>query len=206
MSIDVDDEDTPLVAAITVDSRARPTVVEAPAVTEAPDVAGKQLSFDNIHEEPAAEQLSTSPAPPAAQKPPRRKVVFEKTAGARATRSQNVQMADKTSLRGLGTSAGFAMLALGSSLSTAVYAMGTTDLFGEPCKPDGTLKSSLSAALAKPSTVDPKNQAEAYRRDKDGWQKSEAKELTNHKANGSWEYIDRSALPRGRRLVKLVWV
>ena len=32
------------------------------------------------------------------------------------------------------------------------------------------------------------------------------KELNNHHDNGSWEYLDASTLPRGRRLIKLVWV
>lgn len=82
----------------------------------------RQLSFadENIaHEEPDDEELYLNAEPP---KAPRKKVVFEKTAGARSTRSQNPQQ-----LRGLGTSAGFAMMALGASLSSAVYAMGTID-------------------------------------------------------------------------------
>ena len=63
-------------------------------------------------------------------------------------------------------------LALGAALSSAVFAMGTVNLFDELSKPSG----SLSAALVKPSTADPKNQSEAYARDKPGWQASEAKE------------------------------
>ena len=65
---------------------------------------------------------------------------------------------------------------------------------------------SFTVALAKPSSVDPKSQAEAYSRDRAGWKESEAKELQNHHDNGSWEYIDADQLPCGRRLVKLVWV
>ena len=159
----------------------------------------RRLSFadENIaHEEPIAEELPGD-AEPSVPRKPRRKVAFEKTAGARATRSNNPEK-----LRGLATSTGFAAFALGASLSTAVFAMGTVNLFDELAKPG----SSLMAALAKPSSVDPKGQADAYSRDKPGWQKSEAKELKNHEDNGSWEYIDASALPRGRRLVKLVWV
>ena len=63
-----------------------------------------------------------------------------------------------------------------------------------------------SSTEDKPSTVDPKSQMEAYNLDKPGWMASEDKELKNHADNGSWEYIDASELPRGRRLVKLVWV
>ena len=128
---------------------------------------------------------------------PKRKVTFDKTAGARGTRSQNVPL-----VRGMGTSAGFAMLALGSSLPAAIYAMGTTHVFEELNRPGGTLR----AALAKPGSTDPKTQADAYRMDKPNWVKSEMKELKNHEDNGSWEYIPASALPRGRRLVKMVWV
>ena len=42
-----------------------------------------------------------------------------------------------------------------------------------------------------------------------GWTAAENKELENHKANGSFELIDRTDFEReapGRRLVKLVWV
>ena len=65
----------------------------------------RQLDFtdDNIiHEEPDAEELPGDAGPPAARKP-RRKVTFEKTAGARATRSNNSE-----TMRGLATSTGFA--------------------------------------------------------------------------------------------------
>ena len=46
--------------------------------------------------------------------------------------------------------------------------MGTVNLFDELAKPG----SNLSAALAKPSSVDPKGQEDAYSRNKLGWQKS----------------------------------
>lgn len=62
------------------------------------------------------------------------------------------------------------------------------------------------ANLAKPSSDDPKTQAEAYAIDRDGWRASEQSELENHESNGSWVWIDRSEVPRGRALVKLVWV
>jgi len=62
------------------------------------------------------------------------------------------------------------------------------------------------AHLATPSAGDPKGQKEAYAQNRDGWRLSERAELDNHQKNGSFEWIDRSAVPRGRRLVKLVWV
>ena len=184
------------------------------------DAPGRKLNFDdhelgNIHEEPEPEELPDALDQPAdfipAKKPSKPKVTFEKTAGARATRSNNPTVIRglststgfaPTVIRGSSTSTGFAMLSLGMTLSAAVYAMGTVDMLDELTKPDG----SLSAALAKPSTIDPKSQADAYNQDKPGWTTSEAKELKNHADNGSWEYIDASELPRGRRLVKLVWV
>ena len=172
----------------------------------------RQLSFadENIsHEEPEVEELPDGVTAP----PARTRVVYEKTAGARATRSQKPALARAMdtsanfrapgrALVGLGVSAGFAMAALGMSAASSAFALGTIDFFDEVA----LKKSTLRAALAKPSTIDPKNQSDAYARDKPGWQKSEAKEMKNHADNGSWEYIDASELPRGRRLVKLVWV
>ena len=161
----------------------------------------RRLSFDDeniTHEEPDVEELPDNVEPPA-NKPARKRVVFEKTAGARATRSQKPTLS--RALVGLGVSAGYMMVALGMSAASSAFALGTTDFFDEFTQ--GTLGAAL---LAKPSTVDPKNQQEAYSFDKVGWQESEAKELKNHADNGSWEYLDASQLPRGRRLVKLVWV
>ena len=172
----------------------------------------RQLSFadENIaHEEPEPEELSDD----VAAAPARKTVTFTKTAGAKATRSQmpTIARAMDTSagfrapgraLVGLGISAGFVMAAMGMSVASSAFALGTTNFFDEIALKQGTLR----AALAKPSTIDPKNQSDAYSRDKPGWQASENKELKNHADNGSWEYIDASMLPRGRRLVKLVWV
>ena len=42
--------------------------------------------------------------------------------------------------------------------------------------------------------------------DREGWRASEQKEIDNHRDNGSWELIERSSVPRGRQLIKLVWV
>ena len=61
-------------------------------------------------------------------------------------------------------------------------------------------------ALAKPGDDDPKTQAEAYARDRKGWRASEQKEIENHNRNGSWELVERSSVPRGRALIKLIWV
>ena len=61
-------------------------------------------------------------------------------------------------------------------------------------------------ALAKPGDDDPKTQAEAYARNRDGWRASEQKEIENHIRNGSWELVERSSVPRGRALIKLIWV
>ena len=187
------------------------------AVNAANDATSiRKLSFadENIaHEEPEVEELSDEVAAPAAQ-PARKHVTYEKTAGARATRSQkpDIARAMDTSanfrapgraLLGLGIGAGFAMAALGMSIASSAFTLGTTDFFHEIALEKSTLRAAL---LAKPSTIDPKSQSEAYASNKPGWQKSEAKELKNHSDNGSWEYIDASELPRGRRLVKLVWV
>eukprot|EP00964_Phaeocystis_antarctica_P140596 scaffold105460_cov42-Phaeocystis_antarctica.AAC.2 len=79
-------------------------------------------------------------------------------------------------LVGLGISAGFVMAAMGMSVASSAFALGTTNFFDEIALKQGTLR----AALAKPSTIDPKNQSDAYARDKPGWQTSENKELKNH--------------------------
>ena len=47
---------------------------------------------------------------------------------------------------------------------------------------------------------------EAYKADYEGWRASERAELDNHESNRSFQWIDRSRVPAGRRLVKLVWV
>jgi len=157
----------------------------------------RRLSFaeeDIAHEEP---DVKVEPTVAQADKPRRRRVHFEKTAGARATRSQK-----PTLLRGVGDSAGYVMAAIGMNVAASAYALGTVNLFEELSRQ----KSPLRAALAQPSSLDPKTQSEAYSRDEKGWKASEAKELQNHESNGSWEYIDASQLPRGRRLVKLIWV
>ena len=44
--------------------------------------------------------------------------------------------------------------------------------------------------------------------DAEGWgvEGAEGKEINNHRSKGSWRYILRAELPRGRRVVKLTWV
>lgn len=144
--------------------------------------AGEEIS----HKEPDAEPDTTAQAAPPNQ-PRRRRVQFKKTAGARSTRSQN-----PTLVRGMGTSIGYVMNAIKMSVASSAYALGTVDLFDEFARDDSF---TLRAALAKPSSTDPKTQAEAYAHKETGWKASDAKELQNHESNGSWEYIDASQLP-----------
>eukprot|EP00965_Chrysotila_dentata_P086080 2840673-Pleurochrysis_carterae.AAC.1 len=42
--------------------------------------------------------------------------------------------------------------------------------------------------------------------DAPGWLAAERAEIDNHESNGSWSVIDRSQLPPGRNLVRLIWV
>eukprot|EP00965_Chrysotila_dentata_P043023 1428543-Pleurochrysis_carterae.AAC.1 len=42
--------------------------------------------------------------------------------------------------------------------------------------------------------------------DSEGWSAAERAEIANHESNGSWTLIDRSELPPGRSLVRLIWV
>ena len=60
--------------------------------------------------------------------------------------------------------------------------------------------------LASPSDADPRNRDQALRADRAGWLSAEKKELANHLGNKSWSEIDRSKVPKERRLVRLIWV
>ena len=92
-----------------------------------------------------AEPEVTERSEPIAEKP-RRRVHFEKTAGARATRSQN-----PTLVRGMGTSAGYAMLAMGATLASSVYLLGSTELSSELAA--GELSSVRRALLPGPTVL-----------------------------------------------------
>ena len=61
------------------------------------------------------------------------------------------------------------------------------------------------AALTSRSSTDPPNRKAAMREDKVGWGEAEESEYHNHLSNESFEYIDRSQLPTGRKLVKFTW-
>eukprot|EP00965_Chrysotila_dentata_P122888 4061698-Pleurochrysis_carterae.AAC.1 len=60
--------------------------------------------------------------------------------------------------------------------------------------------------LASAANADPKTRKQALRDDRDGWSAAERAEIANHESNGSWELIDRSSVPHGRSLVRLIWV
>ena len=60
--------------------------------------------------------------------------------------------------------------------------------------------------LASPSDADPRNRHQALSADRVGWLAAEEKELANHVGNKSWTEIDRSKVPKERRLVRLIWV
>ena len=94
------------------------------------------------------EELTNDVEPPAI-KPARKRVVFEKTAGARATRSQKPTLS--RALVGLGVSAGYMMVGLGMSVASSAYALGTTNFFDEIASKQSTLG---AAMLSKPSTID----------------------------------------------------
>ena len=60
-----------------------------------------------------------------------------------------------------------------------------------------------------PTDPSPANRREAMATNGEGWSAAEKKELSKHvgpDSNESFEWLDRSQLPRGRSLVKLVWV
>eukprot|EP00965_Chrysotila_dentata_P057209 1898040-Pleurochrysis_carterae.AAC.4 len=39
-----------------------------------------------------------------------------------------------------------------------------------------------------------------------GWSAAERAKIANHVSNHSWTYVDRSDVPPGRSLVRLIWV
>eukprot|EP00965_Chrysotila_dentata_P225454 6194768-Pleurochrysis_carterae.AAC.3 len=61
------------------------------------------------------------------------------------------------------------------------------------------------AFMVSPAS-DPKTRKQALAEDREGWTTAERAEIANHKANGSWTMIDRSEVPSGRALVRLIWV
>ena len=60
-------------------------------------------------------------------------------------------------------------------------------------------------ALRADSAGAPETHSEAVARGPP-WPASIAKEFANHEANESWDFIDRSDVPHGRRIHKFVWV
>ena len=75
----------------------------------------------------------------------------------------------------------------------------------------GSSTSFASGACLRADSADaPATHASAMHMDKESgepiWARSEAGEIGNHKRNASWTLIQRSELPRGRRVHKLIWV
>ena len=80
---------------------------------------------------------------------PRRRVQFERTAGARATRSQN-----PTVVRGLGTSVGYVMNDIGMSVAASAFALSTTNLFDGFARGNAsTLRTALATQLSRPQVT-----------------------------------------------------
>ena len=63
-----------------------------------------------------------------------------------------------------------------------------------------------AALLAQPSADDPRTQRQAYAEDKVGWLASKLVEIKNHEDNKLWTAEHISSKPRGRKLIKLIWV
>ena len=61
------------------------------------------------------------------------------------------------------------------------------------------------ALKAASANGEPANHREAMLYDSVNWGKAEVTEIENHRSNGSFTEIDRSAVPKGRRLVRLTW-
>ena len=77
-----------------------------------------------------------------------------------------------------------------------------------PASPTDLLGSRLGCAYlgARAGDDSPKNRRQAMSEDRSGWTKAELSELDNHSRNESWTYVDRSTVPTGRRVIRLIWV
>ena len=64
----------------------------------------------------------------------------------------------------------------------------------------------LAEAAEEAMPKEPKTRPQALAYDREGWTKSLDGEMDNHRSNGSFEWVRRSEVPVGRRLIKLVWV
>ena len=62
------------------------------------------------------------------------------------------------------------------------------------------------ANLAATATADPQSRDQALRMDRDGWTESMQAEYDGHLEKESWEWVRVKDVPKGRHLVKLVWV
>ena len=88
----------------------------------------------------------------------------------------------------------------------ALMLLGSAALCLSPWVNRANLASGDSSGRAFVAT-EPKNFKHASTgKDSDGWWTSMKKEFQNHLTNGSWEWVDASSVPKGRRLIKLIWV
>ena len=93
---------------------------------------------------------------------------------------------------------GYQLKDVGTAFSSAETAAIASDDFA---------RALLASDVPKPA--DPKNRREAHETDSAGWTEAEKKELGKHtgvNSNESFHWLNRSDLPSGRSLVKLVWV
>eukprot|EP00965_Chrysotila_dentata_P068515 2264821-Pleurochrysis_carterae.AAC.4 len=72
--------------------------------------------------------------------------------------------------------------------------------------PAVTARNTGCAFVAHASKADPKTRKQALRDDRAGRTAAERAEIANHAENGSWELINRTSVPAGSLLVRLIWV
>ena len=109
--------------------------------------------------------------------------VVERTSGAMGTRSRKPSLLP-----------GVAFISRGRSIAGA-FGLASSAVSGR----------ALLGAPPPSPVADPRSHAEAMLADREGWIAAEKKELANHEKNESYVEMDRSELPRGRKLVKTVW-
>mmetsp|Transcript_32844 Transcript_32844/g.79785 ORF Transcript_32844/g.79785 Transcript_32844/m.79785 type:complete len:1719 (+) Transcript_32844:1464-6620(+) len=94
-----------------------------------------------------------------------------------------------------------AVAATTKPLKPLIFRRGLGPIHLRPRSQAGTAHSARSSC----NSSDPTSHSEAMRLDASGWSASEASEIANHERAQSWSYIERDALPAGRRIVRLTW-
>lgn len=82
---------------------------------------------------------------------------------------------------------------------------GPDDYFKRTLGAYGTRTAVGAVKQSRMTGNEPVSHAHAMRLDAPGWSAAEASEIANHEDKQSWEYVPRTELPAGRRVIRLTW-